>query len=120
MDRAEVEKQIAAMEKSSKASIPVSTFSALEKKLFKNVRFKTGNMTAKEYSEYKRELALYKTAKAIKLDKHEYAHVISELNTHMSADDRKEALVTKAIGDYYYVIVNYGFDNYKIIGRYEI
>ena len=46
--------------------------------------------------------------------------IISELNTHMSADDRKEALVTKAIGDYYYVIVNYGFDNYKIIGRYEI
>ena len=77
-------------------------------------------MTAKEYSEYKRQLALYKNAEAIKLEKREYAHVMSELNTHMSAEDRKEALVTKAIGDYYYVVVNYGFNNYKIIDKYRI
>ena len=76
-------------------------------------------MTAKEYSEYKRQLALYKNAEAIKLEKREYAHVMSELNTHMSTEDRKEALVTKAIGDYY-VVVNYGFNNYKIIDKYRI
>ena len=45
---------------------------------------------------------------------------MSELNTYISVEERKEALVTKAIGDYYYVVLNYGFDNCKIIDKYRI
>ena len=53
----------------------------------------------------------------IHLDKDEYAHVISELNTHMTEEQRKQAVVTKAIGNYYYTIENKGFNNYRIIGK---
>ena len=120
MDRAEVEKQIEGTQGNSVSNTSASAIPSVQQSLFKNARFKTGDMTAKEYSEYKRQLALYKNAEAIKLEKREYAHVMSELNTHMSTEDRKEALVTKAIGDYYYVVVNYGFNNYKIIDKYRI
>lgn len=54
------------------------------------------------------------------LPKVEYAHVMSELNTHLSDEQRKQKVVTKAIGNYIYTIENNGFDNYRIIGKEEI
>lgn len=55
--------------------------------------------------------------KTIYLPKDEYAHVISELNTHMSAEDRQKPVVVKSIGNYTYTIENHGFNNYRIIGK---
>ena len=50
----------------------------------------------------------------------EYAHVISELNTHMSDEEKERSIVTKPIGDYYYTVINQGFDDYLIIGKRRI
>ena len=58
--------------------------------------------------------------KTIKLPKKEYAKVMSEFNTHMSDEQRKQKVVTKAIGDYFYTIENNGFDDYRIIDKYAI
>jgi hypothetical protein len=69
-------------------------------------RRKTGNMTTKEFAAYKRELAARKGLKQITLQKEEYAAVMREMNTNLSVEDRKHALVTKPIGDYVYTIVN--------------
>lgn len=61
-----------------------------------------------------------KDYKSIVLPKDEYAHIMSELNTHLSNEQRKQKVVTKAIGNYVYTIENNGFDNYRIIGKEEI
>lgn len=58
--------------------------------------------------------------KPIKVPKNEYAHVLSELNTHMTEAQRRERFVTKCIGDYRYVIENISFDEYNIIKRVKI
>ena len=61
-----------------------------------------------------------KSCQQIILPKEEYAMVMHEFNTNMSDEDRKCHVVTKAIQDHYYVIINNGFDNYTVIGKYEI
>lgn len=81
------------------------------------VRQFTGDLTPEEYAEFRRELQAVRSYEQIWLPRDEYAHVMSELNTHMSDEDRKHALVRKAIGSYYYTVVNYGFDSYKVIRR---
>ena len=53
----------------------------------------------------------------ITLPKQEYAHVMSELATHMTAKQRNQRVVTKAIGKYFYTIENNGFGNYRVIGK---
>lgn len=60
------------------------------------------------------------TLKTIRLPKDEYAHVMSELNTNMSARDRQKPIVSKAIGNYIYTIENHGFDDYRVIGKVPI
>lgn len=60
------------------------------------------------------------TLKTIYLPKQEYAHVISEINTHMSDEQRNKPVVSKAIGDYIYTFENHGFNNYRIIGKVSI
>lgn len=60
------------------------------------------------------------TLETIHLPKQEYAHVMSEINTHMSDEQRKQDVVSKAIGDYIYTFENHGFDNYRIIGKVPI
>ena len=61
-----------------------------------------------------------KDYETVVLSKDEYAHVMSELNTHLSDEQRKQKVVTKAIGNYNYTIENNGFDNYRIIGKEDI
>lgn len=56
----------------------------------------------------------------VHLDKKEYAHVMSEFNTHMSDADRLKPIVSKPIGDYIYTIENNGFSDYRIIGKVPI
>lgn len=55
--------------------------------------------------------------KTIQLPKNEYAMVMHELNTHMSATERKMSVVTKAIGDYVYTFENKGFGEYRIFRK---
>ena len=69
------------------------------------------------YDEYRFEIQKWKAAKQIILPADEYAEVMSEFNTHMSDEDRKRRLVTKPIGNYYYTIINRGFDDYIVIGK---
>ena len=47
----------------------------------------------------------------------EYATVMHEINTNLSAEDRSKKVVTKAIGDYLYTFENNGFDNYRILDK---
>ncbi len=54
------------------------------------------------------------------LPKDEYAHVMSELNSNLSNEDRERNIVVKPIGDYYYTVVNKGFNDYIIIGKRKI
>lgn len=91
-----------------------------DKSLLSAARRRIGNMTASEYAEYKRELASTSSLKQIYLPKQEYAKVMSELNTHLSDEDRKHALVSKPIGNYIYTVINNGFDNYIVVGKTEI
>ncbi len=58
-----------------------------------------------------------KDIKTVVLPKQEYAHVMSELSTHMSEAQRKQPVVKKAIGDYVYTVENNGFGDYRIIGK---
>lgn len=53
----------------------------------------------------------------IHLDKDEYAHVISELNTHMTEEQRNKKIVRKAIGEYIYTVENNGFNDYRVIDK---
>ena len=53
----------------------------------------------------------------ITLPKQEFAHIMSELATHLTAEQRKQKVVTKAIGNYVYTIENNGFGNYRVIGK---
>ncbi|MBO6149123.1 MAG: hypothetical protein J6O55_07280 [Lachnospiraceae bacterium] len=56
-------------------------------------------------------------SRQINLSPEEYATVMSEFNSHMSDMDRGRLLVTKPIGNYYYTIVNYGYNDYMVIGK---
>lgn len=81
---------------------------------------RTGGMTPDEYAEYQRELRQISGYKEIKLSRAEYARVVSEINTHMSDEDRKHALVSKPIGNYRYTFINKGFDDYVFVDKVEI
>lgn len=82
--------------------------------------YRTGNMTSREYENYKRELSQVTGRKQITLSKSEYAHVMSEINSNMSEEDRKHAIVMKPIGNYVYTFINKGFDDYTIIKKEKI
>lgn len=53
----------------------------------------------------------------IYLEKQEYAHVMSEFATHMTAAERKRKVVSRPIGNYIYTIENNGFGDYRVIGK---
>ncbi|MCR5265179.1 MAG: hypothetical protein K6E29_01125 [Cyanobacteria bacterium RUI128] len=44
----------------------------------------------------------------------------SEINTHMSDEQKKEKIVVKYIGDWKVIFINNGFDNYKFLDIEEI
>ena len=54
------------------------------------------------------------------LPKSEYALVISEFNTNLSDEERTHRIVTKPIGEYYYTVINNGFNEYIVIGKIKI
>ena len=54
------------------------------------------------------------------LPKDEYAHVMSEIATNLTEEQRKQPVFRKAIGNYYYSVENNGFGNYRIIRKESI
>lgn len=56
----------------------------------------------------------------IHLDKQEYAHVMSELSTHLTKEQKKKKVVSKAIGNKMYMVENLGDEEYRIIGVEDI
>ena len=58
-----------------------------------------------------------KDYKTVELPKQEYAHIMSELATHLTDAQRKQKVVTKAIGKFVYTIENNGFGEYRVIGK---
>ena len=53
----------------------------------------------------------------VQLPKDEYAHVMSEIATHISEEQKAMKTFSKPIGDHMYLVENNGFGNYRIIGR---
>jgi hypothetical protein len=91
-------------------------FDDFKKKYIEASRFKAYNSSTKGIGLqfFARSSKDYPT---ITLPKQEYAHVMSELATHMTAAQRKQKVVTKEIGKYVYTIENNGFGDYRVIGK---
>ena len=51
------------------------------------------------------------------LPKREYAHIMSELETNITLEQRSKKVFRKAIGDFYYTVENNGSGNFRIIGK---
>lgn len=58
--------------------------------------------------------------KEIRLNKQEYAQVVSELNTNLTNAERKKKTLSRAIGNYIYTFENKGFDNYRFVEKVPI
>ena len=54
------------------------------------------------------------------LEKQEYAHVMSEINTWYKKEYAKKRIIRKAIGDYIYTFENNGYNDYRIINKARI
>ncbi|MBO4396452.1 MAG: hypothetical protein J5819_08925 [Eubacterium sp.] len=69
----------------------------------------------RDFERYQRAIGLLN--EEILLPKNEYALLLSELNTNMTAEDRMKTIVTKPIGNYYYTVINKGYNDYTVIGK---
>lgn len=58
--------------------------------------------------------------KTIRLPKKEYAHVMSEIATHITAEERTKDTVVKYIGQYRYMAQNLHDGTFRIIGKSRI
>ena len=58
--------------------------------------------------------------KPIRLPPSERRMVESNLNTHLTKEQRKKFIIKKAIRNFLYTVENYGFDNYNIIDKVEL
>lgn len=58
-----------------------------------------------------------KDFRTIFLPKQEYAHVMSEIATNTTKEQRQKSVFEKAIGNYIYTVENNGFGNYRIIDK---
>ena len=61
-----------------------------------------------------------KNFKTVVLPKQEYAHVMSEIATHLTDEQKEKTVFKKAVGKYVYTVENNGFGDYRIIGKKEI
>lgn len=87
-----------------------------------NIHFKTGRMTTEEYLDYKRELEYINNQgyEEIWLPKDEYSRVMRVLNTDITDDERKRAIIYAYTSDATYTVINLGYGDYKIIGKESI
>ncbi len=77
-------------------------------------------MYSSDYHFYEQQLIDSRFVNQIFLPKAEYSKVIREFNLNMSSEDRDKLIVTKPIGDYYYTIINRGFNDYVVVDKYSI
>ena len=91
---------------------PVSSFSHTQKQMAGTTESRSVNLQffAKKASDFK----------TVRLPKKEYAHVMSELMTHATKEQRSARVFTKCIGDYIYRVENMKDGSFRIIDRIEI
>lgn len=58
--------------------------------------------------------------KTVVLPKKEYAHVMSEIATHLTKEQASKKVFSRAIGKYIYTVENNGFGDYRVIKKIEI
>ncbi len=75
------------------------------------------SINKEDFKEYLSAIDNWKNHDQIILPKNEFAHVISELNSNMSDEERTHSVVSKPIGEYIYTFINKGFNDYVIIGK---
>lgn len=61
-----------------------------------------------------------RTRKEVQLPKEEYARVMSELNTNLTKEQKQKKQIIRAIGSNVYIVENNGFNEYRIIKKYEL
>ena len=81
--------------------------------LGKHMHLKTAKMSSDEYVKAKE---MWNQFKEINISQREKEHIYEELDNNLTAEEKENALVNKAIGDYYYA-VNKGHNQYKIYKR---
>ena len=82
-----------------------------DKALGKRVVFKNPNMSNEEYARAKE---MWSKFEEVKMSQKEKEHVYEELDNNLTSEEKENALVNKAIGDYHYYAVNKGHNQYKI------
>lgn len=56
----------------------------------------------------------------VQLPKKEYVHVMSEISTNLTEEQKSKRVFSKNIGDYVYTVENNGFGNYRVIDKEKI
>mgnify|MGYP002853924109 CR=1 FL=1 len=90
----------------------------------KQIRYKTRDMTEEEYDSYCRDIESVSHIPTVKLSSEEYEIVRHAMNQFIynSTDTEymKRGVVTKEVRNHMYTVVNYGFNNYRVIKRKRI
>lgn len=85
---------------------------------------KSKKQLAKSSQGIKMNLQLFakraKSRKTINLKPKEAAIIFSELRTNITKEQKKQSVITKAIGNYTYTFENHFDDTYRVIGRKKI
>ena len=84
---------------------------------FATFRLKPAARPSKIKAQAQRNLRRTDDCPTILLPKKEYGKVMHELNNNLTKEERNRFIITRAIGDYMYTIENYGFNDYRIIGK---
>lgn len=58
--------------------------------------------------------------KTVKLSAHEFAHVMSELRSNITKEEKNHVVINKAIGNFVYSFENHFDDTYRVIGKRKI
>lgn len=85
---------------------------------------KTDSTVAKSATRVKMNLQFFakkaSSRKTVKLSVQEHAHVMSELRTNITAEEKTHPIVRKAIGDFIYSFENHFDDTYRVIRKKRI
>lgn len=85
---------------------------------------KTDSTVAKSATGVKMDLQFFakkaSSRKTVNLSVQEYAHVMSELRTNITAEEKTHPIVRKAIGDFIYSFENHFDDTYRVIRKKRI
>ena len=85
-----------------------------------NGQFGEGGSSGKVEKSQRSDKIRKRTRKEVQLPKDEYARVMSEVRTNITAEQKQKKVFRKPIGNYIYRIENIGNYDYRIIGKSEI